>query len=153
MDGLESHEFIFDNHHVTGRDTLKFQMRLTESMDCLIKMALPVNLTKSHCLQHIFLRLWSFTWKNFQPICNVLLDRFVLNEPFIDNTGPSLGSLTVYTKNAKSVMTPVWRLYNHQGPEWRYAQALIPETTEHMVRFIVNPTLTKRQTSTNEWHY
>ena len=63
--------------------------------------------------------------------------RFVLNEPFIDNTGPSLGSLTVYTRTfqrlGNPVMTQVWRLYNHQGPEWRYAQAAIPETTETMV--------------------
>ncbi|XP_069694256.1 MAM and LDL-receptor class A domain-containing protein 1-like [Periplaneta americana] len=61
---------------------------------------------------------------------------FVLNEPFIDNTGPSLGSLTVFIKsiekNGNAVMTPIWRLYNHQGPEWRYAQAFIAESTEHM---------------------
>ena len=93
------------------------------------------------------------TVTNFWLIYISLFDRFVLNEPFIDNTGPSLGSLTVYTKNAKSVMTPVWRLYNHQGPEWRYAQAPIPETTENMVRFIINTALTKGQTSINKWHY
>jgi hypothetical protein len=87
---------------------------------------------------------------NFWLICISLFDRFVLNEPFIDNTGPSLGSLTVYTKNAKSVMTPVWRLYNHRGPEWRYAQAPIPETTEHMVQFIINPALRKGQASINK---
>ena len=87
---------------------------------------------------------------NFWLICISLFDRFVLNEPFIDNTGPSLGSLTVYTKNAKSVMTPVWRLYNHQGPEWRYAQAPIPETTEPMVRFLIHPALTKGQASINK---
>lgn len=50
-----------------------------------------------------------------------------MNEPFIDSTGPSLGALSVYTKspNGNSDMKPVWRLYNHQGPEWQYAQALI----------------------------
>ncbi|PNF30522.1 hypothetical protein B7P43_G09951 [Cryptotermes secundus] len=79
----------------------------------------------------------SRAWFSFQEMKATTLPQcmsfwFVLNEPFIDNTGPSLGSLTVYTKNANSVMTPIWRLYNHQGPEWRYAQALIPETTEHM---------------------
>nr|CAD7575255.1 unnamed protein product [Timema californicum] len=56
---------------------------------------------------------------------------FVLNEPFIDNTGPSLGSLSVYVKmldkNGNIQMAPIWRLYNHQGPEWRYAQAVIQE--------------------------
>jgi hypothetical protein len=79
----------------------------------------------------------------FYLVCNEVFHRFVLNEPFIDNTGPSLGSLAVYTKNANSVMTPIWRLYNHQGPEWRYAQALIPETTDHMVRLFVNSILTR----------
>ncbi|XP_066995484.2 MAM and LDL-receptor class A domain-containing protein 1 [Anabrus simplex] len=62
---------------------------------------------------------------------------FVLNEPFIDNTGPSLGALAVFTrtidKNGNAVMTPVWRLYNHQGPEWRYAQALIQDINNHTV--------------------
>ena len=69
--------------------------------------------------------------------------RFVLNEPFIDNTGPSLGSLTIFTKTferlGNPVLTPIWRLYNHQGPEWRYAQAQIPETTDTLVRFVITP--------------
>ncbi|CAG2055387.1 unnamed protein product [Timema podura] len=65
------------------------------------------------------------------PLCVSFWMRFVLNEPFIDNTGPSLGSLSVYVKmldkNGNIQMEPIWRLYNHQGPEWRYAQALIQE--------------------------
>lgn len=60
-----------------------------------------------------------------------------MNEPFIDNTGPSLGALAVYTKimdkTGSMTMTPVWRLYNHQGPEWRYAQALIQEASDYNV--------------------
>ncbi|XP_039298033.1 MAM and LDL-receptor class A domain-containing protein 1-like [Nilaparvata lugens] len=53
---------------------------------------------------------------------------FIMNEPFIDNTGPSLGALTVYVKASDKeggALKPVWRLYNHQGPEWQYAQASI----------------------------
>ncbi|GLG93676.1 Uncharacterized protein GBIM_01019 [Gryllus bimaculatus] len=62
---------------------------------------------------------------------------FVLNEPFIDNTGPSLGALAVYTratdKNGHPMATPVWRLYNHQGPEWRYAQVPLTDPGPHTV--------------------
>jgi hypothetical protein len=54
-----------------------------------------------------------------------------LHEPFIGNTGPSLGALSVYTKvieaDGNVIKKPIWKLYNHQGPEWRYAQALIQE--------------------------
>lgn len=56
---------------------------------------------------------------------------YILNEPFIDNIGPSLGALAVYVKtmdrNNAIIMTPIWKLYNHQGPEWRYAQTVINE--------------------------
>ncbi|KAJ9580899.1 hypothetical protein L9F63_023923, partial [Diploptera punctata] len=82
-------------------------------------------------------RAW-FTFQEIKPANTpqCLSFWFVLNEPFIDNTGPSLGSLTVYIRTfervGNPVMTPIWRLYNHQGPEWRYAQASIPETTETM---------------------
>nr|CAD7401052.1 unnamed protein product [Timema poppensis] len=66
---------------------------------------------------------------------------FVLNEPFIDNTGPSLGSLSVYVKmldkNGNIQMAPIWRLYNHQGPEWRYAQALIQEINNDHVAMVL----------------
>lgn len=59
-----------------------------------------------------------------------------MNEPFIDATGPSLGALTVYVKttdkdnNGNLIMKPIWRLYNHQGPDWQYAQALINDPND-----------------------
>lgn len=59
-----------------------------------------------------------------------------MNEPFIDVTGPSLGALSVYAKSSEKdnsgnlVIKPVWRLYNHQGPNWQYAQALINEPND-----------------------
>lgn len=60
--------------------------------------------------------------------------RFLMNEPYIDSSGPSLGALTIFIKTSAgendAVMKPVWRLYNHQGPDWQYAQAFIPENAE-----------------------
>lgn len=60
-----------------------------------------------------------------------------MNEPFIDATGPSLGALTVYTRSSTErdttgnlIMRPQWRLYNHQGPDWLYAQALINDPND-----------------------
>lgn len=59
-----------------------------------------------------------------------------MNEPFIDTTGPSLGAMSVYTRssdrdnNGNLIMKPVWRLYNHQGPDWQYAQALINDPND-----------------------
>ncbi|XP_046682188.1 MAM and LDL-receptor class A domain-containing protein 1-like [Homalodisca vitripennis] len=59
---------------------------------------------------------------------------YLMNEPFIDNSGPSLGALSVYAKPADSTnMRPVWRLYNHQGPEWQYAQALLQDPSEMVI--------------------
>lgn len=65
------------------------------------------------------------------------LSRYIMNEPFIDASGPSLGALTVYTRSASErdstgnlVMKPQWRLYNHQGPDWLYAQALINDPND-----------------------
>lgn len=60
-----------------------------------------------------------------------------MNELVIDNSGPTLGALTVYTKNimdADSPMKPVWRLYNHQGPDWKYAQAAIADPNDMVSR-------------------
>jgi hypothetical protein len=61
----------------------------------------------------------------------LFISRYILHEPFIGNTGPSLGALSVYTKvieaDGNVIKKPIWKLYNHQGPEWRYAQALIQE--------------------------
>lgn len=56
-----------------------------------------------------------------------------MSEPFIDTSGPSLGALALYTKTndrdsgGNLVLKPVWRLYNHQGPDWQYAQATIQD--------------------------
>ncbi len=69
-------------------------------------------------------------------------------EPFIDNSGPSLGGLKVYTVAAPGsstqndvnsfhppIMTPIWRLYNRQAPVWKYAQARIMENEVFQVVF------------------
>lgn len=62
-----------------------------------------------------------------------------MNEPFIDATGPSLGALSVYTRsndrdnNGNLIMKPVWRLYNHQGPDWQFAQALINDPNDSVI--------------------
>lgn len=57
-----------------------------------------------------------------------------MNEPFIDTTGPSLGALSIYLRSVDNtggtVMKPIWRLYNHQGPDWQYAQALIKDPND-----------------------
>lgn len=57
-----------------------------------------------------------------------------MNEPFIDTTGPSLGALSIYLRSndnsGSTVMKPIWRLYNHQGPDWQYAQAFIKEPND-----------------------
>lgn len=74
-------------------------------------------------------------------ICNTILRvfflhpvRFIMNEPFIDAAGPSLGAVSVFTKTMEkdgtTSMKPIWRLYNHQGPDWTYAQALISEPSD-----------------------
>ena len=58
-----------------------------------------------------------------------------MNEPFIEPSGPSLGALTIFTRsnekdaNGNLILKPVWRLNNHQGPDWQYAQATILEPT------------------------
>lgn len=57
-----------------------------------------------------------------------------MNEPFIDANGPSLGAVSIFTKNIDKqnnvVMKPIWRLYNHQGPDWQYGQALIKDPND-----------------------
>lgn len=59
-----------------------------------------------------------------------------MNEAFIDTTGPSLGALTVYSRsnerdgNGNFVMKPAWKLYNHHGPDWQYAQAPINDPND-----------------------
>lgn len=64
-----------------------------------------------------------------------------MNEPFIDTTGPSLGALSVYLRSndntGGTVMKPIWRLYNHQGPDWQYAQALIKDPNDAVSRLFI----------------
>lgn len=55
-----------------------------------------------------------------------------MNEPFVDTAGPSLGSLAVMVRGLGEAAagTPpqaVWRLYNNQGPDWKYAQVAITD--------------------------
>jgi hypothetical protein len=58
-----------------------------------------------------------------------------MNEPFIEASGPSLGAVTVYSRSndrdaaGNLILKPIWRLYNHQGPDWQYAQVMIREPT------------------------
>ncbi|CAH1392773.1 unnamed protein product [Nezara viridula] len=82
-------------------------------------------------------RAW-FTSRDLKPSISTrcLSFWFIMNEPFIDNAGPSLGALTIYTKSgmeSDAPMKPVWRLYNHQGPEWQYAQALIQDPNDMII--------------------
>jgi len=58
-----------------------------------------------------------------------------MNEPFIDPAGPSLGSLSVIIRGASmgSEKATAWRLYNNQGPEWKYAQTAILSDKEFHV--------------------
>ncbi|XP_072154876.1 MAM and LDL-receptor class A domain-containing protein 1 isoform X1 [Bemisia tabaci] len=62
---------------------------------------------------------------------------FIMNEPFIDANGPSLGAVSIFTKNIDKqnnvVMKPIWRLYNHQGPDWQYGQALIKDPNDSII--------------------
>ena len=63
-------------------------------------------------------------------------------EPIVDNTGPNLGKLAVWTRTRdrddNAVMTPLWRLQNGQGPSWKYAQANIDSDRDYEVRWRVN---------------
>ena len=68
-------------------------------------------------------------------------------EPIVDNTGPNLGKLAVWTRTRdrvdNAVMTPLWRLQNGQGPSWKYAQANIDSDKDYQVsqlaEFSLNP--------------
>ena len=57
-------------------------------------------------------------------------------EPIIDPSGPSLGSLRIYTKKEKGSVTQkqtIWRLQNHQAAGWQLGQASITETDDYRV--------------------
>lgn len=61
-------------------------------------------------------------------------------EPFVEPSGPSLGSLTLYlwTEDATegtTIIKPLWSLKNHQGPNWLYAQAKVESETSYAVIF------------------
>ncbi|XP_023328229.1 MAM and LDL-receptor class A domain-containing protein 1 [Eurytemora carolleeae] len=62
---------------------------------------------------------------------------FYMYEPIVDNTGPNLGKLAVWTRTIDSednlVMTPVWRLHNGFGPSWAFAQTQISTDTTFQV--------------------
>lgn len=65
-------------------------------------------------------------------------NRYFMYEPFIDPSGPSLGSLMVYIsfeKDGTSVLEPVWALKNHQGPNWMYGQARVQNDDDFLVCF------------------
>ena len=62
---------------------------------------------------------------------------YYMYEPIVDNTGPNLGKLAVWTRTRdrddNAVMTPLWRLQNGQGPSWKYAQANIDSDRDYQV--------------------
>ena len=62
---------------------------------------------------------------------------YFMYEPIVDNTGPNLGKLAVWTRtydrNDNLIMNPIWRLQNGQGPSWKYAQAKIDSDSDFEV--------------------
>ncbi|XP_069937459.1 MAM and LDL-receptor class A domain-containing protein 1-like, partial [Cherax quadricarinatus] len=72
-----------------------------------------------------------------QPMCMIFW--YFMYEPFIDPSGPSLGSLLVHMRyeNAEGdmVLQPVWSLKNHQGPNWMYGQAKLQNNKDFVVAF------------------
>ncbi|KAE8746542.1 hypothetical protein FOCC_FOCC006776 [Frankliniella occidentalis] len=65
---------------------------------------------------------------------------YIMNEPFVDTAGPSLGSLAVLVRAlgeaaAGAAPQAVWRLYNNQGPDWKYAQVAITDTRDITLTF------------------
>lgn len=71
------------------------------------------------------------------PLAEISLDRYFMYEPFIDPSGPSLGSLKVHLRYQSSegdlVTLPVWGLRNHQGPNWMYGQAKVQVDQDFVV--------------------
>ncbi|GFT83236.1 MAM and LDL-receptor class A domain-containing protein 2 [Trichonephila clavipes] len=70
----------------------------------------------------------------FQPTPNpkCISFHYWMYERLIDPAGLSLGSLRVYVRLIKpgKPLSPLWRLYNHQGQRWFPARAPIVTTTE-----------------------
>ncbi|XP_045139382.1 MAM and LDL-receptor class A domain-containing protein 1-like isoform X3 [Portunus trituberculatus] len=64
---------------------------------------------------------------------------YFMYEPFIDPSGPSLGSLLVHERYESAegdiVTRPLWSLKNHQGPNWMYGQAKLQNERDFVVVF------------------
>ncbi|XP_069156146.1 MAM and LDL-receptor class A domain-containing protein 1 isoform X2 [Procambarus clarkii] len=72
-----------------------------------------------------------------QPMCIIFW--YFMYEPFIDPSGPSLGSLMLHmryeNKDGDMVLQPVWALKNHQGPSWMHGQAKLLNDNDFVVAF------------------
>lgn len=72
---------------------------------------------------------------------DLILNRYLMNEPIIDPSGPSLGSLRVYVRKEDTFsglslmgqLNVIWRLQNHQGGVWKMGRALITQTSNYRV--------------------
>lgn len=75
-------------------------------------------------------RAWLIS-PRFPPVKNpkCLAFYYYMFERTIDPAGPSLGSLRIYvrsvTRDSTLVITPIWRVNNHQGQRWLPARAPI----------------------------
>ena len=61
-------------------------------------------------------------------------------EQFIDQSGPSLGSMMVHVmtftdEGDLDMVKPLWGLQNHQGPNWMYGQAKTQSKQDFAVSF------------------
>ncbi|KAJ9586122.1 hypothetical protein L9F63_020234, partial [Diploptera punctata] len=57
---------------------------------------------------------------------------YLMHEPFIDVSGPSLGVLRILLLFGKSqTLIPLWQLTNNQGPIWHYGQVPVLETRSY----------------------
>lgn len=85
-------------------------------------------------------------FKSFLAISNelegiMIVVRYLMNEPIIDPSGPSLGSLRIYTRTEEKFsglpvmgqMVVIWRLQNHQGSAWKMGRALIQQAGNYRV--------------------
>ena len=72
-----------------------------------------------------------------QPRSLNIFFRYFMVDPFIEQTGPSLGSLRVMMmeqdQQGFQTLTPLWELRNHQGPSWQYGQTKIKTEKTFMV--------------------
>ncbi|KAL7643743.1 UNVERIFIED_CONTAM: hypothetical protein RMT77_005749 [Armadillidium vulgare] len=72
-----------------------------------------------------------------EPICFSFW--YFMYDPFIEATGPSLGSLRVILmeqdQQGFQVLRPLWGLKNHQGPNWQYGQLSIETNRQFLILF------------------